>query len=532
MNPMNRFKLTLFSITVLIFLQAGFAQSATYYIKNDGNDGASGLSDGQAWKTISKVNRFKFNNGDTVRFKRGDTFDDATLINPGVDSFTIEDYGSGEKPHFDGDKIMPISIDGGIHNLTIRNINISGQDWTTQNATNILLKNIDGVIIDGIEGNGHKGSNGKNLNDNGCYPIRLLRCSGYIEIKNCKLNNWGPNNMPVHNVGEVYAFEIDSTSTGTFKVHHNVVHDINADAIQVRMFQGVKGEIYNNKFYNCGENAVDLKSSDNIDVYNNDFYRETHFKGHGGIGGNHWHLINILASTEAGGSDSDNNTIRGNYLHDSDDSAIKLGYLTKDYYNDNNKIHSNWIENTRGIYFGNSAVNLKIYDNIILNSSEYAIREENGNKGTEIYNNTIYNDHQHNLQYAICLNVSNQTVIKNNVIFLDDPDAYGLYLKNGSFSEISCNYWYNALNNLRMNIRNTIYYSTDMDKWKELTAASEQFNDPKFKDPQNLDFSFVKPLSCNGKVIGVSNFATLKNIKNLNVRTLAAPSRLRPTQKP
>jgi hypothetical protein len=487
MKTIDKFKFTCVLHIVLYFLLAGYAQSATYYVKSDGNDKSSGLSDAQAWKTISKVNSYQFKNGDTVRFKRGSTFNDVTLGSPGVNDFTIEDYGAGKKPVFDGDRILPINIEEGIRNLTIRNIDISGQDWTKANATNVLLKNIENITIDGVDGNGHKGGNGKNLNELGCYPIRLLRCSGNIEIKN----------------------------------------------FQVRMYQGPRGEIYNNLFYNCGENAVDIKASDNVDVYHNEFYREPGFVGHGGIGGDRGHLITLNASTEAGGSDSDNNTIRDNYLHDCDDAAIKIGFLTKDYYNDNNKIHGNWIENTRGITFGNSAVNLKIYDNMIINSNIYAIKEENSEKGTEIYNNIIYNDHQHNLQYVIYLKESNQTAIKNNVIFIDDSDsdAYGLFLKNGSFSEIRCNYWYNASNNLRMNIKNTKYYATDIDKWKGLTAASEQFNDPKFNDPQNLDFSFAEPLSCNGQVIGVLNFATLKNIKNPNGRTLAPPSRLRLTQK-
>ena len=73
---------------------------------------------------------------------------------------------------------MPIHIEESIRNLTIRNINISGQDWTKANANNILLKNVENITIDGVEGNGHKGSNGKNFNELGCYPIRLIRCSG------------------------------------------------------------------------------------------------------------------------------------------------------------------------------------------------------------------------------------------------------------------------------------------------------------------------------------------------------------------
>jgi hypothetical protein len=42
---------------------------ANYYVKNGGNDGADGLSDGNAWATISKVNGFSFASGDTISFK-------------------------------------------------------------------------------------------------------------------------------------------------------------------------------------------------------------------------------------------------------------------------------------------------------------------------------------------------------------------------------------------------------------------------------------------------------------------------------
>ena len=529
---MNRLRIKLFSIIILIFFQPDFLHSAIYYVKNNGNDDASGFSDAEAWKSISKINSFIFKSGDTVRFKRGDLFDDATLKSPRIDNFTIEDYGSGPKPKIDGDKIQPIYIDDPIKNLTIRNIDISGQDWTSAHGTNAFLINLNGLILDGIEVNGHGGSNGVNYNKFGCNPIRIILCSGEIEIKNCSLYNWGPNEMPAHDTGEIYAFFIDRTSKGTFKVHHNIVHDINADAIQIRMYTGFKGEIYNNRFYNCGENAVDIKASDNIDVYHNEFYREPGFVGHGGIGGNRGHLINVIGSTEAGGSDSDNNTIRENYLHDCDDAAIRIGFLAEDYYNDNIKIYLNWIENTRGIAFGNSAVNLKIYDNIIVNSKINAIKEENGNLGTEIYNNIIYNDHDHNLQYTIYLKVSNQTVIKNNVVFIYDPDAYGLYLQYGSFYEISCNYWYNASSESRINLKGELYSTSNLSNWQKLTNTNETFIAPQFNNPEILDLSLKEAAYCNGEIVGVRNYSHVQQIKNNNkIQSLTPPSRLRFSQK-
>ncbi len=43
---------------------------ATYHIKNGGNDSASGLSDENAWATITKLNSVTLNAGDVVRLKR------------------------------------------------------------------------------------------------------------------------------------------------------------------------------------------------------------------------------------------------------------------------------------------------------------------------------------------------------------------------------------------------------------------------------------------------------------------------------
>jgi hypothetical protein len=51
---------------------------ATYYVKNGGSDSADGLSDANAWATVTKVNTFSdttgFAAGDSILFKRGDIF--------------------------------------------------------------------------------------------------------------------------------------------------------------------------------------------------------------------------------------------------------------------------------------------------------------------------------------------------------------------------------------------------------------------------------------------------------------------------
>ena len=72
-----------------------------YYVSSSsGNDANDGLSPETAWKTIYKVNETKFNPGDGVFFKRGDTFKFVGSLN-GVSGITYSAYGSGAKPVFD-----------------------------------------------------------------------------------------------------------------------------------------------------------------------------------------------------------------------------------------------------------------------------------------------------------------------------------------------------------------------------------------------------------------------------------------------
>ena len=75
-----------------------------YYVSSSiGNDNNDGLSPEKPWKTLNKVNSFKFNSGDGVYFKRGDIWRESLKTKNGV---TYSAYSTGAKPAFYG------SIDG------------------------------------------------------------------------------------------------------------------------------------------------------------------------------------------------------------------------------------------------------------------------------------------------------------------------------------------------------------------------------------------------------------------------------------
>ena len=60
------------AITFILFnVIASNAMATTYYVKPDGNDNASGKTHLTAWKSINKVNSYKFQTGDDVYFFAG-----------------------------------------------------------------------------------------------------------------------------------------------------------------------------------------------------------------------------------------------------------------------------------------------------------------------------------------------------------------------------------------------------------------------------------------------------------------------------
>jgi len=85
-------------LTLLLFFLIG--NSATYYIKNAGNDANTGLSDAQAW-TFTKLASFTPALNDLILFKRGEVFyGTLTLLRSATigNVVTYGAYGSGSKP--------------------------------------------------------------------------------------------------------------------------------------------------------------------------------------------------------------------------------------------------------------------------------------------------------------------------------------------------------------------------------------------------------------------------------------------------
>src|SRR5687767_14099223 len=82
----------------------------TYYVKNGGNDAASGLSDATAWATLGRVASASLGGGDAVLFKRGSRWREELIYYGGGTSDTSRlvfgAYGTGTAPIIDGSDIV------------------------------------------------------------------------------------------------------------------------------------------------------------------------------------------------------------------------------------------------------------------------------------------------------------------------------------------------------------------------------------------------------------------------------------------
>lgn len=85
--------------TLLLALLVCFVQARIVYVSAAGNNAANGLTTGTAWQTIAKVNTSSLA-GDTVRFRRGDTFSGG-IVAPGNGMY-YEAYGVGADPIISG----------------------------------------------------------------------------------------------------------------------------------------------------------------------------------------------------------------------------------------------------------------------------------------------------------------------------------------------------------------------------------------------------------------------------------------------
>lgn len=397
-----------------------------FYVSSSGNDSNDGLSEATPIKTISKVNSLSLKAGDSVLFKKGDTFEGMVYFSSlsGSDSnpITFANYGSGEKPVIKNSYNNVFSIEKG-SNIVVRDLKFVGinkkRDETTS-CYNIIgftysfvkdskYKNI--YIVDNeVEGNGVDSmlmgiSITSSESTHSSSPTNVLdNCI----VRRNKVSNVGRSgihsggwlsNQPINqNEGHVDKYT-------NFHFDSNIVHDVGCIGIYVMDCTDStinRNLVYNTGMYNvnqvmegeCGIMALcDINCDIMFNEVNNCFDQKTGFDAMG---------IDIDWNT-------DNIRVQYNYCHDNQGGGI--GTMA----NQNSFILNNRVENNQAATNNKGSItvsnftsryeavpenwhsvkNLKIKDNLIIHNNQdtHVFQVKNSNGDTDFTGNE-FNDNR------------------------------------------------------------------------------------------------------------------------------------------
>ena len=477
---------------------------------------------------IGEVNAASFSNDDVIEFERGETFDDEPLtLNGtavGVSGLIIQAGGTGDKPRIDGNAIQPILINHALVNLTIKDLDCSGMDWSGTDY-NVRVQYVNGLTLDGLYIDGHVGASSYTRHNGAIGPGAI---EGNLEIKNCTVTNFYKAPMPAtiadrldHPWGTndscgIELWYLDGglpKLSGTVSIHDNTITNMYADGIQIGGYQVSDFKIYNNTISGFGENAIDIKATSNLDVYNNDMSQDA-FGVAGGAGTQGPATISLGSSYSSWpGYRSRDNKIHDNYFHDTIYTTIATGMgLDGDIYNnyfedagcgvfiafDGMKVYNNLFNLTATV----STELSTIYRSAIRNSGEFDADYN------FIYNNTFYISGS-NYLYGIAWQGKvgqGGNEIKNNIIQMTSASAvYPIYATNATKDIIDVDYntYYNANDTARVSWNATAYTTANFSTWQALGDPDEHAND----------------LSGNPEFTTPGTTFTLDNGSNINVDT-------------
>ena len=273
------------AVLVAIFVFGSFAWAATYYVDaTNGNDDNDGQSPSSAWMTISKINNSSFAQGDSILFKRGETWNEQLSVPSSGSSgnpITFGDYGSDVKPIIDGEETRTYCINvGGKDFITFQNLHLKNAGMTNLRgwgARNITVEDVD--LEYPHKHNAYFGNGSDNLVIRRCtFHHAAVEHGIYIDASDYPLVEYSV----FHNNKRAGIKFNSGGGIGDVKnpiVRYNTFYENNWGGISD--YAGYGGKYYYNLFYSNIGYSIGLDSdwegrdlpSMNNEIYNNTIYQ-------------------------------------------------------------------------------------------------------------------------------------------------------------------------------------------------------------------------------------------------------------------
>lgn len=477
-------------LLIILFVIISLPALATkYYVKNGGSDAADGLSDGNAWETISKVNGETFSADDTIAFKSGDTWRE-TLNIPSSGSvgqyIVFTSYGAGVKPRILGSE------------LALSFTNVSGNVWESATSLSDPNAGIDMEIFF------------RETDDS----VKWGEFQTYIDLTELTEEyDWTWNSNTIY----VYAATDPDTRYTDVEVpqRERIIYLNDKDYIEINGFElaySVSGVIdhysmpirtgYTLRYchiHHMGDRCADCAGYGTHVLYNDVLieYDTIHDCGRRGAA-----LYNYMTDTAYNITVHHCVFYNGTHTTGVDMSTGTLGFA--------GGIDSVWIYNNSvydppdadeaipsvSMYFDGSAAgdgeihNLWFYNNIMMWTSANALRlSEIYN--SYVYNNTFYEQNTNTGAALLAIDFGGPSEIKNNIFYTTFPDEinfHGLAIQVTSISSAIMDVDYNLV--YRPNSAHMIYYdapnttSYSIDDWEDIkTDLGWELNSPNPADP-------------------------------------------------
>ena len=417
-----------YQVFVLLLSFSLCAQNQYYLSSSTGNDNNNG-SQTQPWKTLSKLSNTTLGPGDTVYFKKGDTFRGHYVVNGSGSAgnpITFTSYGTGNQP----------IISGSDHDD-------EGGDYREA----ILVENEDNMVFDDLEIQNHRTITRTGVGDLVSFGIQVISSSTTTKqnytfrsmtFKNVYGLYWvDPSNQNEFNAFEVSGLTFKSSWGGIINnilIEDSYFTDLQRIGIHIKNTSGKTSDKRNtnivvrrNEFFQIGGTCVLPIRTENCLIENNIFNQpgaKTNDKmiGRGSAVWN-WYSINTIVQynqainakgiLDSHGIHVDHSNvdtfIQYNYMQDCEGGFVEiLGGNQRAVYRFNisvndgwrvnpgwsNSDHTIWLNDKIGGESGHPSYDSYIYNNtVIINKSgndafDTAIDIKGEN--TRIFNNIFY----------------------------------------------------------------------------------------------------------------------------------------------
>ena len=450
-------------------------ERTTFYLSSSsGNDNSNG-SQSKPWKSLSKISNIEFSEGDSIFFKKGDTF---------TGHFKINGSGSQDKP-------IVITSFGSSNNkpiITGSGSNISGGDF--QEA--IYVNNSDNIVFEGLEIQNNRTNNKSGVKDSDSFGIYIHNSSDDI------MNNFTFRNMTFKNI---YAItQVDPSNQEAFnqfevagvrfftdwgKAHinnvlfeNNFFTDLQRFGVHIKHSNANNGldnrhtdfVFRNNEFKEIGGTCILPSRARNILIEDNIFNKpgaktNSRMIGRGSAVWN-WNSVNTIIQRnkaigirgilDSHGIHVDhkniNTFIQYNYMEDCEGGFVEIlggnetavyrfNISVNDGWRDNpnwrNSNHTIWLNDKIGGDEGYASNNSYIYNNtIVINrtNNPYATAIDLKANNTRVFNNIFYSINGSSIGTKQ-VNVRDDNISMTNNLFYGNIDSRFINLDSDSIDK-------------------------------------------------------------------------------------------------